>query len=128
MLNFQNDDNLVHVDSMLVKAENICFKSANEIISVRISENNGPEFVCADGTHVIFASYSQYYAFISCKGEKVFDPDTQMLDIKKMNDFYLTKEDDAVDVIYRNQEVYRVGLYNIPEHPAPIYKFYTNNV
>ena len=125
MQNFQNEG-LVIVDTMLTKAENVCFKSTNEIIDVRITENNGPELICNDGSHIIFSSYSQYYSFISNKHEKVYDTDTKILDTEKMDNLYFVKDDDVVDVIYRNKMVFRVGLYYIDDQTAPIYKFYTN--
>lgn len=127
MLNNYQNDTTVKVISMLTQAEKVAFKTANEIINVRIDENNGPELELSDNTIIIFESYSQYYSFISNKGEKIYDTVTKVFDVEKMNQLYLQKEDDVVDVIYRNNPIYRVGEYHIDGSPAPIYRFFKVN-
>ena len=122
MLNQPNEEDLLKVEQMFVQACPIAFKTANEIFDVRINEYNGPELYLSDGSKIIFSSYSQYYKIISNRNdEKIYDVTTKSFNLKKMNDLYLSMSDDCVDVVYENDNVYRVDLYYIMD--APIYRF-----
>ena len=125
MQNATNQETLQVVESLML-VEPICFTTVNDEISIRITENSGPELILEDGTRIIFSSFTQYYSFISDKHEAIYDTKTRILNIGKLNELYFVKSDDVVDIKYRQKNVYHADLYvDDSLNPANIYRLYT---
>lgn len=114
---------VIKIKDIKSKCQNIAFNSANDIISVRVTENYGPCIALDDNSKILFNSPEQYYSVLTdlC----VYNTDTVKfhLDLDKFKELYFVDSDDVVDVIYENENVYRVELYNMGNNFAPIYRF-----
>ncbi len=80
------------------------FVSANNLLSLKLDYNNGPELELEDGSVLVFMDTSIYYNIII--GDV---PNEVNVDVLKLK--YFSKSDDVANVVYEGRDIIEVEDY-----------------
>ena len=89
------------------KCEAIEFNSANDLIHVKITENNGPILILEDSSMVIFSNVSTYFNLINTGAINNGTLNISILDLQ-----YPHIHEDTSEIYYNSREIIEVTKYD----------------
>ena len=89
------------------KCEAIEFNSVNDLIHVKITEDNGPILILEDSSMVIFSNASTYFNLINTGAINNGTLNISVLDLQ-----YQHINDDTPDIYYNSREIIEVTKYD----------------
>ena len=96
---------------------NLEFKSANEVITVKLASDNGPELTLEDDAIVVFTDSSTYYNLLT--NRCIIGNDIDLDTLKIMSGDVI--QDDVARVKYEDKTIHHVTVYSF--YNSKVYKF-----
>ena len=115
---FKEMEDSKNICSTAIKAKAIEFKSVNDIIDVKITDDDGPELILEDDSIVVFTNHATYFDLLIKGGIK-----DNMINISVLDLLFKHEHDDAPEVYYDNKQIIEVTKYTCNNNDN-IYRFF----